>query len=254
MLEWAAFSNLILAAKTKDLGFGECAPGCYLNSEGQKHPIVVVQIDGSTISYVQMTAKQMESDEETGTLYSPIKHYFTTPKEDKKLRKLASTPVRSNYFLRALQWEKDTINNVRNKIFGHPNLELEKYSELRLPHVYELPLKRFKPFGGSEARAIDHRLDEGSYYRLMDRLGLEASRYPTDAELLGLPEKCCNTQVTNASTPQHHPPQSREISTGTLPDSAKARRAAAKRAKRTRPISAPIKLTASMCLESTDDL
>lgn len=41
-------------ANTRYLGFNPCAQKCHLDHEGQKHPVVVVKIDGNSISYVQV--------------------------------------------------------------------------------------------------------------------------------------------------------------------------------------------------------
>ncbi|APA11725.1 hypothetical protein sscle_08g064950 [Sclerotinia sclerotiorum 1980 UF-70] len=111
-----------------------------------------------------------------GAQYSPIGHYSPRPDEST----LHPENYRSRYWLRGPnQWESGTINAARKKsCYGV--LELEEHSHLRLPHVYTQKLDRFEAFRGDNAQAMAYRLDESSYYRLMDRLGLHAGNYTPD--------------------------------------------------------------------------
>lgn len=151
-----------------------------------------------------MTGTRRSQDRRDGTaVYSPIKHYFTSAKENDTLwthsRRRVCDPIRSNYFLRVLDWSENTISQVRGTIAKYETLQLQKFSELRFPHVFESSLQRFQPFAGQRATAIDHRLDEGSYYRLMDRIGLKASHYTPDARLKGVDSR--NSTAPNMPTP-----------------------------------------------------
>ncbi|KAF7908384.1 uncharacterized protein EAF01_004139 [Botrytis porri] len=93
----------------------------------------------------------------------------------------------------------------------HRLIELAKHSKLRLPHVYVQTVDRFKAFGGHNTSASEYRLDEGSYYRLMDRLGLHASNYASDVfpSTLHRPHSTVSvstplsSQVPTSSTPQN---------------------------------------------------
>lgn len=130
-----------------------------------------------------MTGTPMDPDQH-GTQYSPIGHYF--PPIPSRAARYSEpftphpTKHRSRYWLHGpSDWDQGTINAARQD-HNHGIIQLAKYSQLRLPHVYTLRIDRFKAFGGNNALAIDYRLDEASYYRLMDRLGLNPDYYVRD--------------------------------------------------------------------------
>ncbi|THV50238.1 hypothetical protein BGAL_0159g00230 [Botrytis galanthina] len=121
-----------------------------------------------------MTGNPIYHDQE-GTQYSPIGHYFPPGNG------IPHPPrFQSRYWLKNPNlWNERTIDVARHS--PHRKLiELAKHSKLRLPHVYVQTANRFKAFGGHNTSASEYRLDEGSYYRLMDRLGLHASNYTPD--------------------------------------------------------------------------
>ncbi|KAF7870337.1 hypothetical protein EAF04_004083 [Stromatinia cepivora] len=157
-----------------------CPDGCKLTTKGQKHPIIVIQIKGDDISYVQMTSTPIRNDQRD-TQYSPIGHYFPTQKN-------AEIPhpekYRSRYWLRGENFSKTTLDEARSKRGYERTVELQKHSFLRLPHVFTQPLSKFEAFGGCNSRAMDYSLDKPSYYRLMDRLSLSSGNDTSDMEYL----------------------------------------------------------------------
>lgn len=113
-----------------------------------------------------MTSSRLIPDR--GSQYSPIGHYFP-------LRRDERTPhpqeYRSRYWLRAQNFMHTTIDENRDRT-RERTIELQKYSKLRLPHVFTQPLSNFEAFGGENSEASQYVLDKASYYRLMDRLGI----------------------------------------------------------------------------------
>lgn len=117
-----------------------------------------------------MTSKPIWHDH-GGTQYSPIGHCFP-PDKDTKIPH--PEKYRSRYWLRGENLTKTSLEEARTKKVYERTIELEKHSQLRLPHVFTQPLSNFEAFGGKDSRAMDYSLDKFSYYRLMDRLGLDA--------------------------------------------------------------------------------
>ncbi|KAF7933534.1 uncharacterized protein EAE98_003243 [Botrytis deweyae] len=151
-----------------------CPSYCRQDIAGQKHPIIVLRKNGDSILYVAMTGNPIPHDQ-VGTQYSPIGHYFPPGSGIPHPARF-----RSRYWLKNPNpWNERTIDAARQSP-RRRLIELEKHSKLRLPHVYVQKANRFKAFGGHNTSASEYRLDEGSYYRLMDRLGLHASNYNSD--------------------------------------------------------------------------
>ncbi|TGO39400.1 hypothetical protein BHYA_0055g00320 [Botrytis hyacinthi] len=175
---------------------GRCPTNCRQDIAGQKHPIIVLRKNGDRILYVAMTGKPIYHDRE-GTQYSPIGHYFPPGNG-------SPHPARfqSRYWLENPNpWDERTIDAARQS--PHRRLiELAKHSKLRLPHVYVQTADRFKAFGGHNTPASEYRLDEGSYYRLMDRLGLHASNYKSDISPTTLHRPHLTVSVSNALSSQ----------------------------------------------------
>ncbi|CAD6444541.1 b8bcef7f-969b-42f0-8ae4-cfee0c5720dc [Sclerotinia trifoliorum] len=177
--------------KCQDLNKGlcKCPDACRQDKQGQIHPIVVLTISGDSILYVAMTGTPMDPDLSC-TQYSPIGNCF--PLDD-------STPhpekYRSRYWLRGPKWEAGTINVARQE-GCHGTLELDEHSSLRLPHVYRQTLDRFRAFRGDNSQAMAYRLDESSYYRLMDRLSLHAGNYTSDIAPRALPRQATPPTTT----------------------------------------------------------
>ncbi|TGO25331.1 hypothetical protein BPAE_0082g00150 [Botrytis paeoniae] len=143
-----------------------CIKSCVLNPKGQEHPVVVIQIKEDNVSYVQMTSSRLRRD--WGSQYSPIGHYFPLKKDDKIPH---PQEYRSRYWLRVHNFSHTTIDENRAKTRGR-TIKLQRYSKLRLPHVFTQPLSNFEAFGGDNSKATQYSLDKASYYRLMDRLGI----------------------------------------------------------------------------------
>ncbi|EMR90292.1 hypothetical protein ACHAPC_000748 [Botrytis cinerea] len=151
-----------------------CPENCHQDVAGQEHPIIVLQKEDNMILYVAMTGKPIYHDQE-GTQYSPIGHYFPPGNGIPHPARFRSRC----WLLNPNPWNERTINAARQSA-NRRLIELEKYSELRLPHIYLQKADTFKAFGGHNTSAPEYRLDEGSYHRLMDRLGLNASNYTSD--------------------------------------------------------------------------
>ncbi|KAF7954485.1 hypothetical protein EAE96_005606 [Botrytis aclada] len=143
-----------------------CIKGCVLNPKGQEHPVVVIQIKEDNVSYVQMTSHRLRRD--WGSQYSPIGHYFPLKKDEKIPH---PQNYRSRYWLGVDNFSQTTIDENRAKT-RERTIELHKYSQLRLPHVFTQPLSNFEAFGGDNSKAMQYRLNKASCYRLMDRLGI----------------------------------------------------------------------------------
>ncbi|KAF5873040.1 uncharacterized protein Bfra_008317 [Botrytis fragariae] len=192
--EWNALANL----QNVNHDLGRCPPDCRQDIIGQEHPIVVLKINGDSILY--MTGRPIKLDQE-GTQYSPIGHYF--PQWNGWQNVPHPETYRSRYWLRGpYNWNYGTIDQDRQNPNRSRILELEEHSKLRLPHVYSQSIARFKPFGGDNTSAKIYRLDEGSYYRLIDRLGLSRSNYdPEIAPRSTSP----SSRVSTSSTPDTLP-------------------------------------------------
>ncbi|TGO61179.1 hypothetical protein BCON_0029g00200 [Botryotinia convoluta] len=166
--EW----NELADRQNVNLGLEKCPLGCSQDIIGQEHPIVILKINGGSILYVAAKCT-VPGIGYKGFIMSGIM---------KQLTKDRQSPYRRI-------------------------LELEEHSKLRLPHVYSQSIARFNPFEGLNTSALIYRLDKGSYYRLMDRLGLSHSDY--------------GPEIAPRPTPPVSPPNapSSRVSTSSTPDS-----------------------------------